>query len=91
SDVPSSHWGATYIKIVLEEGLFELENDCFRPDEYITVEESVIAALKMMGKYSENYMDVARENGLFKNISEENIKRNITRAEFVQLLYNTKL
>ena len=88
SDVPLDHWAKSYVGICINEGVFELEDNKFRPDDYITVEESIIATLKMMGVYSENYMEVAREYGVLKNINTDNVNRIITRAEMAQLLYN---
>lgn len=88
SDVPLDHWAKSYVGICINEGVFELEDNKFRPDDYITVEESIIATLKMMGAYSENYMEVAREYGVLKNINTDNVNRIITRAEMAQLLYN---
>lgn len=89
SDVEYDHWARSWIGICINEGVFGLENNMFRPNDYITVEEAVIAALKMKKINFDNYMDSAKENGLFTNISAENVGRNITRAELMQLLYNT--
>ena len=88
SDVDRDHWAQSFIGICINEGLFELENGKFRPNDNITVKETVIAALKMNGIYSENYIEKAKENGLLYLIDEENIERDITRAEMSQLLYN---
>lgn len=88
SDVAEDHWAKSFIGICINEGLFELENGKFRPDDYITVEETVIAALKMRGINTDNYMETAKASGLLTFINEENIERNITRAELTQLIYN---
>ncbi len=87
-DVPLDHWAKSYVGICINEGVFELEDNKFRPDDYITVEESIVATLKMMGVYSKNYIEVAREVEVLKNIDINNIDRAITRAEMAQLLYN---
>lgn len=88
SDVSSNHWGKSWIGICINEGVFKIEDNKFRPDDYITVEEAIIATLKMQGELSHNYMEAAVANGLLTNIDEENIRRNITRAELMQLFYN---
>lgn len=88
TDVPSDHWAKSWIGICINEKVFELENNKFCPDELLTVEDAIIAALKMQGKYSEDWLDIAKTNGLLTNIAFENLGRNITRAEMVQLLYN---
>lgn len=88
SDVPSDHWAKSWIGICINEKVFELENNKFCPDELLTVEDAIIAALKMQGKYSEDYLDMTKTNGLLTNIAIENLERNITRVEMVQLLYN---
>lgn len=87
-DVASDHWAKSWIGICINEKVFELENNKFYPDELLTVEEAIVAALKMQGKYSEDYLDIAKTNRLLTNIAFENLGRNITRTEMVQLLYN---
>ncbi len=88
SDVPADHWAQSFIGICINENVFDLENDMFRPDDCITVKEAIIAVLRMKKQNYENYLEVAKEKGLFANIDEENIDRDITRGEMIQLLYN---
>ncbi len=90
SDVMINHWAKSFIGICVNEGVFELENDRFRPEDYITVKEAIIAALKMIGVNYDNYIECARTNGLLTNIGVENEEREITRAEITQLLYNAR-
>lgn len=91
SDVPMDHWAKGYIGICVNEGIFQLKNNYFRPEEYITVEEAVGAVLNMVGEPYENSIETAKEIGLMAHISEENISRSITRAELMQLLYLAKI
>lgn len=87
-DVMGNHWAKSYIGICVNEGVFELEDDRFRPNDYITVKEAIVATLKMKGVVFDNYIDAAQANGLLTNIKVENEEREITRAEITQLLYN---
>lgn len=89
SDVSSNHWAKGFIGMCIDENIFELENDKFRPNDYITLEESVSAALNMKGIKYDNCMETAKENGLLEYIDDEDFKRNITRSELAQLLYNS--
>ncbi len=88
SDVASDHWAKSFVGICINENVFELEDNKFRPYDCITVKETLIAALKMIGEKPENYLEVAKEKGLLTNISEENIERDVTRGEMAQILYN---
>lgn len=88
SDVPADHWAKSWIGICINEHIFDLENDRFRPNDYITVKETIVAALKMIGKNHEEYLKTAKEIGLLTNVDTENVERNITRAEITQILYN---
>ena len=89
ADVPASHWAKSWIGICINENIFSLENNMFRPNDCITLKEAIIATLKMLGENFENYLETAKERGLLTNINEENVERNITRAEITQLLYNS--
>lgn len=88
SDVATDHWAKSCIGICINEDVFELVDNKFRPGDNITVEETIIAALRMQGKRTEDYLEVAKTNGLLTNIDLEDLERDITRAEMVQLLYN---
>ena len=88
ADVASDHWAKSWIGICINENVFELEENKFCPDELLTVEDAIIAALRMQGERTEDYLEVAKTNGLLTNIDLEDLERNITRAEMVQLLYN---
>lgn len=88
ADVPSTHWVKSWLGICINEKVFELEDNKFRPDDNLTVREAVISTLKMIGKYSADYAETAKRCGLLKNIADDNLDRDITRAELAQLLYN---
>lgn len=90
SDVATTYWAKSWIGICVNEGFFKLENDSFRPEECITVEEAVEAALNMVGEPYENSIETANQIGLMTHINNENTSRSITRAELMQLLYNAK-
>lgn len=87
-DIESTHWGKSFVGICINENVFELEDNKFRPYDRITVEETIVAALRMIGADYDNYLGTARDKGIMTNIDEENIERDITKAELVQILYN---
>lgn len=88
SDVDSDNWAKSMIGICINENVFELEDNKFRPNDKITLKESVKAVLAMTGNVTANYFETAEKLGLLTNINTENAERNITRTEAAQLLYN---
>lgn len=80
SDVTNNHWGSSFIGICITEGIFELEENKFRPYEKITVNELVNALGNLCGE-NEKIM-------LLNNINTDNMDRYITRGEIAQVLYN---
>lgn len=89
ADVTSFHWAKSAIGICINEGVFELENNRFRPNDYITIRETLVAAMAIKGISTEEYEEYARDNGFLTNIDDTDLDRDITREEMMQLLYNT--
>lgn len=87
SDVADTHWAKSVIGICINENVFKLENDNFRPNDNITLREALNAALEIIGGNTE-YSEDAKKSILLVGINENNTDRDITRSEFVQLLYN---
>lgn len=73
SDVSGKHWAKSPIGICIAEGVFDLTDNKFRPDDELTVEEAVTAAGKIKGENAGNPAEDAPE-------------RSITRAEMAKLL-----
>lgn len=82
-DVSKTDWESSYVGICVNEKIFDLEDNKFRPDENITVAETCEVLKNILGG-----QNVSAE--LFININMENQGRDITRAEFAQMLYNYK-
>ena len=85
-DVPRENWESSYVGICVNEKIFELEENKFRPYENITVAETY----KVIENISERQNYQYKTRDLFMNINFENLDRDITRAEFAQMLYNYK-
>lgn len=83
-DVPSSNWESSYVGICVNEKIFALANNKFRPYENITVTETYEAIQNIL----ESQNCQAETTDLLMNIDVENLDRDITRAEFAQILYN---
>ncbi len=83
-DVPRENWESSYVGICVNEKLFELEENKFRPYENITVIETYEALQNIL----EGQNSQIELTDLFVNIDFENLERDITRAEFAQMLYN---
>ena len=85
-DVPRENWESSYVGICVNENIFELTNNKFRPYENITVSETYEAIENILEKQNCQ----VKTTDLFMNINSENLERDITRAEFAQMLYNYK-
>lgn len=85
-DVAISNWESSYVGICVNENIFELTDNKFRPEENITVKEVYEAIQNLLEK--EN-LEINSAD-LLTNINYENSERDITRAEFAQMLYNYK-
>ncbi len=92
-DVSVSHWGSKYIGYCVSMGIFELQDEKFRPDTPILNIEVVSALLKMLG-----YSDISSETEIFETAGNIGITKNITllkpynkaeRQEIAQFLFNT--
>ncbi len=77
ADVDGSNWAGSFIGICINEGIFTLEDNKFRPFEKITVNEFV-DALKT----------ISNKDELTDGIDTENLDRELTRGEEAQILYN---
>jgi len=83
-DVPSSNWESSYVGICVNEKVFELEDNKFRPAENITVRETYDAVCNILkGKNIQ-----ADADKILTNIDQEDLERDITRGEIAQMLYN---
>lgn len=87
-DVEENHWAHSYIGICVNENVFDLEDGYFRPMEYITVNEAVQSAVRVMGFGAEDYIEKAHELNITDNIELADGDRFITRGEYAQLIYN---
>lgn len=87
-DVEENHWAHSYIGICVNENVFDLEDGYFRPMEYITVNEAVQSAVRVMGFGAEDYIEKAHELNITDNIELTDGDRFITRGEYTQLIYN---
>lgn len=85
-DVPRENWESSYVGICVNERIFELEENKFRPYENITVTETYEAIQNI----SEGQNCQIELTDLLVNIDTENSERDITRAEIAQMLYNYK-
>lgn len=89
------HWAERYVEIINELDILKgYENNTYEPDKYVTYTESVVAILKILGykdsalsgTYPENYMKLAKELGLFKNVNNPSVY--MTRESLATLIYN---
>lgn len=83
-DVPRENWESSYVGVCVNEKIFELEENKFRPYENITVSETYEAIQNIL----EGQNSQIELTDLFINIDLKNFERDITRAEFAQMLYN---
>ena len=83
-DVPRENWESGYVGICVNEKIFELDENKFRPYENITVAETHEAIQNIL----EGQNSQIELTDLFTNIDLKNLERYITRAEFAQMLYN---
>ncbi|HBB27647.1 MAG TPA: hypothetical protein DC000_00055, partial [Clostridiales bacterium] len=89
------HWAERYVEIIDELGILKgYENNTYEPNKYITYTETVVAILKVLGyndsvlddNYPENYHNLAKQLGLFKDINNPSIY--MTRESLATLVYN---
>ena len=95
TDVSSDAWYARAVSFGVQMDLMNGYGDgTFGPDNAISLEEAVKTVVVSLGYgavangrggYPTGHMLVAAENGLLKNISQEN---SFTRGDLVELLYN---
>lgn len=96
TDVPAGSANASYINLVSSEGVLTGDgNGSFSPDEALTWDDAVTAALKALGYTSsdigtawpDDYIDKARETGLSSGLSLSANSR-LTGGQAALLLYN---
>lgn len=95
TDVPADAWYARTVSFGVQMNLMNGYGDgTFGPDNAISLEEAVKTVVVSLGYgavangrggYPTGHMLIAAENGLLKNISQEN---GFTRGDLVELLYN---
>ena len=91
-DVDATHWAVHYIGYCVDNGIIELENNCYRPDEPITNKEVIWGLMRALG-YTKltSFTDVyntAEEIGLFKKLEALNTDNKSNRIEVAQMIYN---
>ncbi len=85
-DIEKDSWESCYVGICVNENVFTLTDNQFRPNENITIAETYEAIQNILK--TKNYP--IDESALYHNINFTNSDRAITRAEFAQMLYNYK-
>lgn len=85
-DVPIENWESSFVGICVNEKIFELKDNKFRPHENITVAETYEAIINVL-KNESIYFNTS---DLLFNINTNDLERDITRGEFAQILYNYK-
>lgn len=95
SDVKTNAWYTGYINVAYEKGLIAgYEDKTFRPSQAVTNREAVTMVLRVLGyqnlsgTWPENYLNLAREQGLFDNAAA--VKAKALRGE-IAVLVNTAL
>lgn len=98
SDVPGSHWAATYINIGVSEGFINgYDENTFGPDDNVTYAQAVKLLMasahytvdaEIAGGYPSGYISVAQSEGLTESLDELQADKPITREELAQLVYS---
>ena len=91
-DVDATHWAVHYIGYCIDNGIMELEDNCYRPDEPITNKEAIWGLMRALG-YTKltSFTDVyntAEEIGLFNKLEDLNTNNKSERIEIAQMIYN---
>jgi len=91
-DVDATHWAVHYIGYCVDNGIMELEDNCYRPDEPITNKEAIWGLMRALG-YTKltSFTDVyntAEEIGLFNKLEDINTDNDSKRIEVAQMIYN---
>ena len=91
-DVDSTHWAVHYIGYCVDNGIMELKNNSYRPNDYITNKEAIWGLMRALG-YTKltSFTDVyntAEEIGLFKKLEALNTDNKSSRIEVAQMIYN---
>ncbi len=96
SDVSYKHWSAPYVKIAARAGYVSGYTDgSFRPNNTITLQETVSVVLKLLGYAADDYtepfpegaLSLYRKLGLDENISKNGVDP-MTRLDCANLFYN---
>ena len=91
-DVDATHWAVHYIGYCVDNGIMELEDNCYRPDEPITNKEAIWGLMRALG-YTKltSFTDVyntAEEIALFNKLEDLNTNNKSERIEIAQMIYN---
>ena len=94
SDVPASHWAASYVNLAYEEGLVSgYGNGTFGPDDPVTTAQAATIVLHLLGYsndhigpfWPEDYLEKAQGLGLLDGIDRTS-SHSMTRGEAALLL-----
>lgn len=91
-DVDATHWAVHYIGYCVDNGIMELEDNCYRPDEPITNKEAIWGLMRALGYtkltlFTDVY-NTAEEIGLFNKLEDINTDNDSKRIELAQMIYN---
>lgn len=97
SDVKKTHWAAGYIQTAITQGwMTGYLNGTFKPEQGITLQEAVVAIVKLLGYTSSDFngnkvsaiMKLYKTKNLNKNISKDRTD-TLTVNDCINLFYNT--
>lgn len=95
-DVPYTHWAASYVKTVVQQGWMSGYLDgTYRPDQTITLEEAETAILKLLGYTNSDFpgafpygqVSLAQSLKLDENVRAQ-MGQAVTREDCMYLMYN---
>ena len=98
SDVPFTHWGATYIRTASDYALVKGYTDStFRPENTVLLEEGVTIALKLLGYQDSDFtatwpagqLNMAKQLKLLDGLYNKNQGSQMSRHDVMYLIYNT--
>lgn len=96
TDVPATHWSASYVNLALDQSLISgYGNGEFGPDDTISAGQAVTVILRLLGYstadigpfWPEDYMQKAADIGLTEGLSLSS-SNALTRGQSAVLLYN---
>ena len=91
-DVDAAHWAVHYIGYCVDNGIMELKNNSYRPDDPITNKEAICGLMRALGYNKfESFSDVyntAEQIGLLNKLEDINTDNESERIEIAQMIYN---